>query len=169
MKEKENNKPSSVYWMQLQLRLWIVPLDLKMKGHCHVLWREWKINYQCTQIALCEFEHVCLIVWLQTERRRFSSSCLWWHKKKLATEWKTRSDAISDTDIDIVKRFYQNDDTSRICPGKKDVVTIPDAEGKQQMQKRIMIMNNSETFELFVKDHPNAKSQQFFIIKISPH
>lgn len=78
-------------------------------------------------------------------------------RRKLLEDRKERSDALSAEDVKTVRQFYENDDVSRMCPGKKDVVVVRTLDGKEKMQKRIMIMNIAEAYQLFVADHLDVK------------
>lgn len=59
--------------------------------------------------------------------------------------------------IDLIINFYQLDENSRIMPGKKDFVSVK-VDGKRiQMQKRLLLINLKELYELFQETHPEAK------------
>lgn len=49
----------------------------------------------------------------------------------------------------LVVNFYSEDDVSRMMPGKKDFVTIRNKGAKIQVQKRLMLANLSEVYQLF--------------------
>ena len=59
--------------------------------------------------------------------------------------------------IEAVKNFYTRDDISRMAPGKRDVVTIKDQEGKKKLQKRHLYMSIKETYMVFKDENPNVK------------
>ena len=57
-----------------------------------------------------------------------------------------------------VKSFYESDDISRICPGKRDCKVIRDVSGKKvTLQKRLILLNLKEAHKIF-KD--NAHNPQ---------
>lgn len=58
---------------------------------------------------------------------------------------------IADDIIEKVKQFYDSDDVSRIMPGKKDYVTIRLGETRMQVQKRLILGNLKEIYQLFKK------------------
>ena len=55
--------------------------------------------------------------------------------------------------------FYHKDDISRMCPGKKDFLSVVNLETgkKEQIQKRLVLMNLKETYALYKKDLSNSK------------
>ena len=55
--------------------------------------------------------------------------------------------------------FYGQDDISRQLPGKRDYVTVMIKGVKTQKQKKILLMNvsESEAYQLFKQDHPSIK------------
>lgn len=57
----------------------------------------------------------------------------------------------------LVINFYEQDDISRQLPGKKDYVTVMEKGVKTQKQKKILLMNVSEAYQLFKQDHPSIK------------
>ena len=69
---------------------------------------------------------------------------------------KKRSDALTPEQIENVTDFFTRDDISRMCPGKKDYITIKTTEGKERKQKRHLVMNLREAFEMF-KDSAEFK------------
>ncbi|CAF1395394.1 unnamed protein product, partial [Rotaria sp. Silwood1] len=48
--------------------------------------------------------------------------------------------------------FYNRDDISHQMPGKRDYITIKNDNGSTQLQKRILLNNIRETYELFLMD-----------------
>ena len=69
----------------------------------------------------------------------------------------TKGKVISDEHKDIVRRFYEADEVSRMCPGKKDCVKIINDEGAMKVQKRLVLGNLREIFELYKSDEKNPK------------
>ena len=63
-------------------------------------------------------------------------------RKKLdSVERKKWSDALTEEEANKVEEFFMRDDISRICPGKKDFVSVKTPSGKFQKQKRLLLMN----------------------------
>lgn len=62
---------------------------------------------------------------------------------------------LDDSVVKTVKEFYQNDDVSRIMPGKMDFVTIWKNGIKCQKQKRLVMGNLKEMFMLFKESYPH--------------
>lgn len=55
-----------------------------------------------------------------------------------------------------VKRFYEDDEVSRMCPGKKDCISIRDENGeKVNVQKRLVLGSLREMYELYKTDDNN--------------
>lgn len=64
---------------------------------------------------------------------------------------------LSDVTAESVKDFYNSDEVSRMMPGKKDYVTIRNKEGKNQVQKRLVLANLHEIYQLFKEKFPANK------------
>jgi hypothetical protein len=84
--------------------------------------------------------------------------------RKLADEFGKDEDvatkhllSLAAETIEAVKNFYTRDDISRMAPGKRDVVTIKDQEGKKKLQKRHLYMSIKETYGVFKDENPNVK------------
>lgn len=84
--------------------------------------------------------------------------------KKIASELglslpsaKLPSNCVSSATKQKAIDFYYNDDISRILPGKKDVKSVKDAltNKKVKLQKRLLMYNLREVYELFKTDNPN--------------
>ena len=65
--------------------------------------------------------------------------------------------SLSPQIIASVKNFYVREDISRTSPGKRDVVTIRDQDGKRKMQKRHMYMSIKEAHGIFKEENPDIK------------
>lgn len=58
--------------------------------------------------------------------------------------------SISRETVHAVLSFYENDEYSRMCPGKKDCVSVRNSDGKKELkQKRLILCNLKELFALF--------------------
>ena len=58
--------------------------------------------------------------------------------------------------INKVVEFYQSDDYSRMCPGKKEFVSIKSGSEKIQKQKRLLLVNLKELYEQFQQNNSYA-------------
>ena len=55
-------------------------------------------------------------------------------------------------------RFFERDDVSHMCPGKKDCVGIRNKDGsKEKVQKRLLLANISEIYGNFKAEFPSLK------------
>jgi len=65
---------------------------------------------------------------------------------------------ISEEECQKVKSFYESDEVSRICPGKKDYVTVRDENGvKVKKQKRLILGNLQEIYQLYKENGSNPR------------
>ena len=76
---------------------------------------------------------------------------------------KKRSDAITDEEVKEIEEFFLRGDISRMCPGGKDCVSVKMLNGgKEQRQKRLLLLNISEAYELFKQEsHSKAGKSKF--------
>lgn len=71
---------------------------------------------------------------------------------------KKKFQKIGDEVIKKVIEFYEDDLNSRLCPGKKDCVSVKvDNDVKIQKQKRLILLPLNELFTLFKQTYPNVK------------
>lgn len=56
--------------------------------------------------------------------------------------------------IDQVHNFYESDDVSRVMPGKKDYVSVRQGDSRVQLQKRLVLSNLKELYQLFKEKFP---------------
>ena len=62
----------------------------------------------------------------------------------------SKGKVISDSVKTKILNFYESDDVSRVCAGKKDVITMRDGDGnKVQKQKRLILGNLRELYSSF--------------------
>ena len=61
---------------------------------------------------------------------------------------------LSTESVKAVQAFYERDDISRQAPGRKDVVTIWEMEGKRKMQAKHLTSSIKETHALFCLEKP---------------
>ena len=62
---------------------------------------------------------------------------------------KTRLDKIASELVKMIEIFYQRDDVSKMCPGKRDIVTAKTTDGKVKLQKRHLYFKIRETHAIF--------------------
>lgn len=67
----------------------------------------------------------------------------------LAMPNKKRGNVLSEVTKECVKNFFEDDEFSRICPGKKDYVTVRADGDKIQMQKRLLLCNLKEMYKAY--------------------
>ena len=75
----------------------------------------------------------------------------------LTTSSNRHNLSLTTETIETVKNFYTRDDISRMAPGKRDVVTIRDKDGKKKLQKRHLYMSIKEAYGVFKVENPNVK------------
>lgn len=72
----------------------------------------------------------------------------------LAEPERKAGKSLPDATITLVKAFYEDDEFSRMMPGKKDYVSV----GKNtHMQKRLLLCNLSELYSAFKEKNPGIK------------
>lgn len=57
----------------------------------------------------------------------------------------------------LVETFFYSDEISRQLPGRKDFVSVKIEEGRNHMQKRLLLYDIHEVHELFKKKFPQIK------------
>lgn len=66
--------------------------------------------------------------------------------------------ALDEETKNSVINFYLNEATSRVMPGKADVMTVRHSDGKKEkMQKRHLVMTVAEAYELFTSEQKDCK------------
>ena len=58
----------------------------------------------------------------------------------------SKGKVITEENKDIIRRFYESDEVSRMCPGQKDCIKVISAEGPTKVQKRLILGNLREIF-----------------------
>ena len=61
---------------------------------------------------------------------------------------------VAQDTVDKVVSFYESDEYSRMCPGKKDYVSVRIDDQRVQRQKRLLLINLNELFQQFKEKHP---------------
>ena len=63
---------------------------------------------------------------------------------------------LSEETLNDVVLFYCSDDVSRQMPGKKDFVSVTTSQGREHVQKRLLLSNLKEAYQQFKTLHPNT-------------
>ena len=70
---------------------------------------------------------------------------------------KKSSHGVTKAQEDGVKKFFENDDISRIMPGMKDCVSVRGSDGtKQRHQKRLVLANLREIYQVYKNETRDA-------------
>lgn len=64
---------------------------------------------------------------------------------------------ITKETIVLVKNYYNEDDISRVLPGKKDFISCLVVGVRTQVQKRLLLGNIRELHALFKEKYPQIK------------
>ena len=76
----------------------------------------------------------------------------------LATPSNYYREALDKETKKCVVEFYERDDVSRMCAGKKDCVSIRNKDGsKEKVQKRLLLASISEIYANFKAEFPSLK------------
>ena len=62
---------------------------------------------------------------------------------------------IAKKTIELVVAFYESDTSSRMMPGKKDFISVKQAQGRVHIQKRLILCNLKELYRKFKDEHPS--------------
>lgn len=57
--------------------------------------------------------------------------------------------------VELVSGFYESDEASRMMPGMKDFVLVKTDEGRIHVQKRLVLSNLRELYQMFKDRYPN--------------
>ena len=64
---------------------------------------------------------------------------------------------LSNDTVKLIHSFYNDDEISRCMPGIKDFITVKEQGKKVQKQKRLLLCNLNEAYNLFKECHPTEK------------
>jgi len=65
--------------------------------------------------------------------------------------------SLPESTVDLVTSFYENDENSRLMPGKKDCISVR-VEGKRvSVQKRLVLCNLKELHRAFKDEYPEIR------------
>ena len=59
--------------------------------------------------------------------------------------------------MDVVCTFRESEDVSKMMPGKKDYMSVRISSGRVHIQKKLILCNWREYYQLFKDNHPNEK------------
>ena len=64
---------------------------------------------------------------------------------------------LSEDVVNLITNFYSRNDTSALLPGMKDYIIMRNADGeKQKMQKRLLLLNLKELYQLFKEEYADV-------------
>lgn len=69
----------------------------------------------------------------------------------------SRGRPLSTDAVNKVVAFFQQDDISRPLPGKKDFKSATEGDKRVHKQKRLIVMNINEAFQLYKQSNPDLK------------
>ena len=72
---------------------------------------------------------------------------------------------IPQTVVKQVQDFYEKDSISRQAPGKRDFITVRENGDGVRYQKRHLLYNIREVYELFMQEHPGIN--KYFLLERS--
>ena len=73
-------------------------------------------------------------------------------RKEQEKDRKKRCDAFTG-EVKLVQNFYARDDISRMLPGKKDYVSVKQADGKREhRQEGVLLLKIGEAHKLFKEE-----------------
>ncbi|KAG8171901.1 hypothetical protein JTE90_017788 [Oedothorax gibbosus] len=82
---------------------------------------------------------------------------------------ETNEDSDAHVVEKLVEKFYEQDDISRIAPGKKDVMVIHTSNGEKiTKQKRHLFTSLKEAHALFLQQHPSISLGRSKFAKLRP-
>ncbi|XP_024947522.1 uncharacterized protein LOC112495382 [Cephus cinctus] len=75
----------------------------------------------------------------------------------LADSSPKRHPSLTKDVIDLIINFYENDENSRLLPGKSDFVSVKVSNERVHMQKRLILTNLKELYQLFEEKYAEVK------------
>ena len=88
-------------------------------------------------------------------------------RKEQEKDRKKRCDAFTG-EVKMVQNFYARDDISRMLPGKKDYVSVKQADGKREhRQKGVLLLKIGEAHKLF-KEESSVKIGKSTFAELRP-
>ena len=74
----------------------------------------------------------------------------------LADTTKKKGNRLPEETIQRINDFYNSDENSRIMPGMKEVVSIVTENGKESIQKRLLLLDLRELYDLYSKENSDC-------------
>lgn len=65
--------------------------------------------------------------------------------------------SLNEEVVTVVTSFYELDENSRMLPGKKDFVSVKKNGERVHVQKRLLLVNLKELYQLFTEKYPLIK------------
>ena len=81
---------------------------------------------------------------------------------------KIQGKKISEEVVKSVILFYEDDENSRLCPGKKDYVSTAIDNTRVHKQKRLMLISLNELFSLYKQKYPAHKIGRSMFCSLRP-
>jgi len=81
---------------------------------------------------------------------------------------KRQSNKISEAIINCVKEFYEDDENSRLCPGKKEYVSTVIDNVKVQKQKRLILLSLNELYSIYKQKYQDHKIGRSMFCALRP-
>lgn len=81
---------------------------------------------------------------------------------------KLGSRRVEEGTVQLINDFYYNDDNSRACAGQREYVTVNENGEKIKKQRRLLLMNLNEAYELFKESNPQIKIGRTKFIELRP-
>ncbi|CAH0563173.1 unnamed protein product [Brassicogethes aeneus] len=79
------------------------------------------------------------------------------HKGILSDPSPKRHPSLAVDAVNTIVSFFQSDDHTQLMPGRKDYVSVKVNDQKVQMQKRLLLNNLKELYEMFTNTFPEIK------------
>ena len=89
-------------------------------------------------------------------------------KRILATPSYYYREGLDKETKKCVVEFYERDDVSRMCPGKKDCVSTRNTDGSKRVQKRLLLAYISEMYANFKAEFPSLKIEFSTFVLLRP-
>ena len=133
----------------------------------HTLMESLKVKFTASQSHHEKLQILTLSPFTSEETQRFFNTTNYMVKKSRKLKQMkgimsipdkmSKGRKLSDALKSEVAAFYESDDVSRLCPGRKDSVSVRGHNGeKERKQKRLVLANLKEVYSAFKVSHPGA-------------
>lgn len=75
---------------------------------------------------------------------------------------------LPDSTVKRIKDFYNSDENTRIMPGMKDVVSVKNDEGRDLIQKRLLLSDLRPLYDIYSKCYPNCPVSFSKFVQLRP-